>query len=128
MNRQVHVLVNLQKTTELMCRYCAWCINLFKKNTWTTLVEVNHVLFSETVSRRCFIKKLFLKISQNSQENNRAGVSFLIKLKPANLLKKRLRHRCFPMNFVKFFKTALFIDFHIKTSHLICTANKMIGF
>ena len=41
-------------------------------------------LFSVTVSkagvRRCAIKKVFLKISQNSQENTCARVSFSIKL------------------------------------------------
>ena len=35
---------------------------------------------SEVVARRCSVKKLFLKISQNSQENTCARVSFLIKL------------------------------------------------
>ena len=44
-------------------------------------------------------KKVFLEISQNSQENNCARVSFLIKLK------KRLWHRCFPVNFAKFLRT-----------------------
>ena len=32
------------------------------------------------VVRRCYIKKLFLEISQNSQENTCAKISFLIKL------------------------------------------------
>ena len=53
---------------------------------------------------------MFLKISQNSQENTCAWVSFLIKLqasgiRPATLLKKRLRHRCYPMNFATPFLT-----------------------
>ena len=30
--------------------------------------------------QKCYIKKVFLKISQNSQENIRARVSYLIKL------------------------------------------------
>ena len=34
----------------------------------------------EEVSQLCSVKKVFLKISQNSQENNCARVSFLIKL------------------------------------------------
>ena len=42
--------------------------------------------------------------SQNSPENTCATVSFLIKL-PTTLLKKRLRHRCFPVNFEKFLRT-----------------------
>ena len=38
------------------------------------------VLLIEAVVQRCSMKKVFLEISQNSQENIRAGVSFLIKL------------------------------------------------
>ena len=43
---------------------------------------------------------MFLKISQNSQENTRFRVSFC--LRPATLLKKRLWYRCFPRSFAKF--------------------------
>ena len=59
-----------------------------------------------------FCKKVFLEISQNSQENTCARVSFLIKLQapPATLLKKRLWHSCFPVNFVKFPSTPFFIE------------------
>ena len=35
---------------------------------------------AEAVTQRCSIKKVFLEISQNSQENTCARVSFLIKL------------------------------------------------
>ena len=35
---------------------------------------------TEAVVRRCSVKKVFLKIPQNSQENNCDRVSFLIKL------------------------------------------------
>ena len=67
---------------------------------------------SEAVVRRCSVKKVFLKISQNSQENTCARVSFLIKLQApsATLLKKRLWHRCFPVNFVKFLGTLFFTE------------------
>ena len=36
--------------------------------------------FQETLARRCSVKKVFLEISQNSQENICARVSFVIKL------------------------------------------------
>ena len=54
-------------------------------------------------------KNVFLEISQNSQENTCVRVSFLIKLqtsglRPATLLKKRLWHRRFPVNFAKFLR------------------------
>ena len=37
-------------------------------------------LKTEAVAQRCSVKKMFLEISQNSQENTCARVSFLIKL------------------------------------------------
>ena len=50
---------------------------------------------TEAATRGVLCKRVFLKISQNSQENTCARVSFL---------KKRLWHRCFPVNFVKFLR------------------------
>ena len=47
--------------------------------------------------------EVFLEISQNSQENTCARVSFF-----ATLLKKRLWHRCFPVNFAKFLRRSFF--------------------
>ena len=60
----------------------------------------------EAVSR-CSVKKKSLKIFQNSQEKACVRVAFLIKLQAARatLMKKRLWHRCFPMNFAKFLRT-----------------------
>ena len=40
---------------------------------------------AEAVSRTCFVKKVFLKISQNSQENTCVRVSFLLKLQASDL-------------------------------------------
>ena len=51
-----------------------------------------------------FCKKVFLEISENSQENTCAIVSFL---------KKRLCHRCFAVNFVKFLRTP-FLTEHMR--------------
>ena len=76
--------------------------------------------WAEAVAPRCSVKKvflkcscekkMFLKISQNSQENTCARASFLIKLQatPATLLKAKLWHRCFPVNFAKFLRTSFF--------------------
>ena len=47
---------------------------------------------------------------QNYQENTSVGISFLVKLRPATLLKKRFRQRCFPVNFAKFLRTAFLIE------------------
>ena len=35
---------------------------------------------AEAVAQKCFVKKMFLEISQNSEESTCARVSFLIKL------------------------------------------------
>ena len=56
------------------------------------------LLLLEAVVGRCFVKKVFLEILQNSQENTCAGV------------KKRLWGRCFPVNFAKFLRTPFFSD------------------
>ena len=40
------------------------------------------------VARMCSVKKLFLKIWHNSQENTYVGVSFLRKLQALNFIKK----------------------------------------
>ena len=69
--------------------------------------------FQKQSSRGVLQKKVFLEISRNSQENTCAGVSFLIKFqasRPATLLKKRLWHRCFPVNFGKFLRILFFIE------------------
>ena len=60
----------------------------------------------------CSVKTLFLEISQKSQQNTCARVSFLIKLQPRSvtLLKKRLWHRWFPLNFEKFLRTPFSIE------------------
>ena len=61
----------------------------------------------EAVVQRCSVKKLLLEISQKSQKNTCARVSFLIKLQAwlATLLKKRLWQRCLPVNFTEFLRT-----------------------
>ena len=63
---------------------------------------------SGVIAWRFSLKKVLLEISQNSQENICARVS----LRPATLLKRRLKHRCFPVNFAKFRKT-LFLTEHL---------------
>ena len=71
------------------------------------------ITWTEAVVQMCSIKKVFLEISQNSQENACARVSFLVKLQAWRLqlyLKKRLRYRGFPVNFVKFLRTPFYIE------------------
>ena len=68
-------------------------------------------LVIEAVALTCSAKKVFLEISQNSQENTCARVSFIIKfagLRSATLLKRRLQHRYFPVYFAKFLRTPFY--------------------
>ena len=58
---------------------------------------------AEAATRGVVCKKVFLEISQNSQENTCARVSSLNFKK--TLLKMRPWHRCFAVNFVKFLWT-----------------------
>ena len=91
-----------------VCQRCKDCIEWkikykkYKPRTvpgkWWAFVskcmsEKNH---SEAVTRRCSIKKGFLEISASTW--------------PANLLKMRLWHRCFPVNFAKFLRTSFFTE------------------
>ena len=71
---------------------------------------------------------VFLENLQNSQESTYARV-FLTKIvdrKPATLLKTRLWHMCFLVNFVKFLRTTFFENtsgrllLNMCNSHLRC--------
>ena len=66
------------------------------------------------------MKKVFLEISQNLQENTCARVSFSIKL-----FKKRLWHQCFPVNFVKSL-TTIFLTEHLWWLLLGCFSFKLL--
>ena len=75
----------------------------------------------EADAQRCSVKKVFLEIPQNSQKNTFARVSD----RPATLLKKRLWHRCFPVDFAKFQRT-LFLTEHLRWLLLISIAKMLI--
>ena len=57
---------------------------------------------SEAVVRRCFVKNVLLKISQNSQENTCVRVSFLIKA--CNFIQKETLAQVFSCEFCKISK------------------------
>ena len=72
--------------------------------------QMHLILFREARAQRCSVEKVFCVLTnlQNSHENTCARASFLIKLQglsPETLLKKRLWHRCFPVNFAIFLRT-----------------------
>ena len=67
-------------------------------------------MMTEVVARRCSIKKVFLEISQNSQENTCARNHFLIKLqaKAWNFIKKESLTQMFSCEISKIFKNTFF--------------------
>ena len=75
-------MLSLEKKFQSGKQFCHNC----KQNgplSWGTFVFSDDYL--EVVARRCSLKKVFLEISQNSQENTCARVSFLIKLQASGL-------------------------------------------
>ena len=50
---------------------------------------------------------VLLNISKNSFEKSKSLFNLL---QPATVLKRRLRHRCFSVNFVKIFKNTFFVE------------------
>ena len=62
-----------------MANSCQLHSKIYKMKT-DSLANLCKRPYPEAVVRRCSVKKVFLKISQNSQENTCAKVSFLIKL------------------------------------------------
>ena len=66
----------------------------------------------EAVVRRCFVEKVFLEISRNSQENTCARASFLINLQALDLqlYQKETLTQVLPANFAKFLRTPFFTE------------------
>ena len=72
------------------------------------LVLFTHARATEADYRRCSIKKVFLKISQNSPENASAKASFLANLQA--FLKKETLVQFFQVNIEKFLKNTFFME------------------
>ena len=60
--------------------------------------------------RGCSVKKVLLKISQSSQENTCARVSFLIKLQACNFIKKETLAQVFSCGFWEISKNTFFTE------------------
>ena len=77
---------------------------------------------TEAVTRGVLCKKVFLEISQNSQENTCARVSFLIKLQAetCNFIKKETLAQVFSCEFCEISKNTFFIE------HFWTTASKLM--
>ena len=67
-----------------------WFI-VFMMNPFLTVIKTYSFVSPEAATRGVLYEKVFLEISRSC-------------LRPATLLKKRLWHKCFPVNFVKFLR------------------------
>ena len=68
---------------------------------------------TEAVVQKCSVKKVFFKNFAKFTGKHLCQSLFFDKvtcLRPTTLLKRRLWHRCFPMNSAKFFRTPSFIE------------------
>ena len=97
-----------KKISELLLCNTNECRSNFPKSLKNTYLE--EVLCREAVLRRCSVKKVYLKISQNSQKNTFAGVSFLIKFQAeaCRFIKKETPALVFSCKFCKIFKNTFF--------------------
>ena len=95
-----------RKSKVLSCEFCQIFKNTFFHRTSPVAVSV-----SEAVVRRCSVKKVFLEILINSQENTCARVSFLQPWE-CKLIKIKSLNRLFLVNFANNFLRTLFYRSH----------------
>ena len=86
---------------------CQW--SKFSKNRYLRLLPF-FTFALETAVRRCSVKKVFLKISQISEEKTCTRVSFLINLQACNSTEKEILVQVFPCEFCEAFKNIYFVE------------------
>ena len=90
------------------------CLKWLEKPLWLINTKFSDItdMFNNTEAgvSKWSIKMVFLTVLQNSQENIYVGVSIKI-VAGYWLIKKKLRHRCFPVNYEKFLRTPILKNF-----------------
>ena len=96
---------NDMKWKPLRQRY-SYCWSIVKCKSFSN----NSEILTEAVVRRCSVKKMFLKISQNSQENTCAWVSFFNKVAglACNFIKNKTLAQAFSSESCNVFKNTFF--------------------
>ena len=91
----------------------SFCEDFVSQAYYNALVD-NHNNSAQKQSPGCvMLKKVFLKISQKFTGKRMCQSLLFNKVagpRPAALIKKRLWHGCFPVNFAKFLKTPFSIE------------------
>ena len=82
-------LKEFKKMDELLFTLKWFSYNFRGNSSW--LIHLNLLKGTEAVVQTCYAKKVLLEISQNSQENTCARVSFLIKKLYENFIKLYLK-------------------------------------
>ena len=75
---------------------------------------ITWLLLGGTVAKKCSVKKVFLEISQNSQENTSARATFFFRSEPCNFIKKENQAQVFSFEFC-------FVLFWILVSFIACS-------
>ena len=90
--------------------------------------EATHQSLVRSSHRRCFVRKVFLEILENSQENTCARVSFLIKLQASacNFIKKETLAQLFCCESCKIYKDTFFTE-HLRTTASVQSRGKWSG-
>ena len=107
--------------------FCIWWLQVVIITLVLTLTL--NLLFLEAAVPRCSVKKVLLKIFAKFTGKHLCQ-------SPATLLKKRLWHRCFPVNYVKFLRTPfltehlqwLLLYFHHRMSLITQFAPKTVSY
>ena len=115
------VVIKLNKANTMLSklRHRGWKYSEFSLVCFTCLSlkyrisQKTSVITGRNSHLRCSIKKLFLKILQNSQESTCAESQ---SLRPATLLKKETLAQVFSWEFCENFKSTLFTDHLQKTA------------
>ena len=84
---------------------------MFLPNSFQKCRSSRSQMLFRSIARRCSVKRLFLVISQNSQENTCARVSLLIKLQAKNFILKRDPGRDVSCEFYKIWKNTFFLQY-----------------
>ena len=87
-------------------------------------VEISTLLYYAYSRPQVPVKKVLLKIFQNSQENTCVRVCFLMKLQACNFINKEALALVFSREFCEIFKNAFFVE-HLWWLHLSSTPTRV---
>ena len=104
-------------------------VNVYLEKQWKDIFQISYdpdayLGSCQKQSSRGVCKKGVLKNFAKFTEKHLCQSLFFNKVRPATLLKKRLWHRCFPVNFAKFSRTHFFIE-HLRWLLLSCQTSMM---